>query len=435
MPKKEGKGVVLPIDWDTSRPNDRPSNISAAKARPFARLHDAHPLLSTFPMMQGETRLPLSHRHDSASSEVRGQRVAPANMPALRQGQKPWAPDIYAHTFVPDCFTGINRSAATLIVTPGVDSQDIPTYIASFAGSIFLTPRAKPEYLRGGPSDHDFSPRQLALHNYGAYFKDCLSLDLEARLPEVRSYDLFGVNLGSLDNVTYSLHVPGLKEGTPLVCFGDSLMLRQLVLHPRNNLPLGMDSWLAPGGGLHRAEVAPGFTGLQISAVVIGVDKTKDILYLRANGLQMSGRIMCNVSFVMQPRLIESLQRAIEDVGVEMKTQYTDLITARPSVENSNLSANKRPDVSFHASKTTSPSSGVAALPAVGFTDMSRQDSEPVHSSVRHTWLQRVLFPENQYGVLQTKLPSGKFSQDWYDKELNYEQKVRERSLCRQHTY
>ena len=386
MPKKEGKGRIFAIDWDTSRPDDRPSHASTSK-------------------------------------------VAPASTHSLRQGQKSWTPDIYAHTFVPDCFTGINRSAAILIVTPGVGSVDFAAYIASFAGSLFLSPRAKPEHLPRGPNDYNLSSKQLALRDYGAYFKNCLSLDLEARLPEIHSYDLFGVELGTLDNVTYSLNVPGLREGTPLVSFGDSVMLRQLVLDPRSNVPLGMDLWLAPGGGSHRAEIAPGFTGLQLSAVIVGVDKTKEILYIRANGLQMLGRIMCNVSFVIQPRLIESLQRAIEDVGVAMKTQHTESITTCPSVENNTLSAHKRPDVSFPASKDRSPSSRAGVPHTTDLTDVSAQDSGTNHSSVRHSWLQRVLFPAEQHGVLQTKLPSGKFSQDWFDKELNYEQKVGKQSL------
>ena len=43
-------------------------------------------------------------------------------------------------------------------------------------------------------------------------------------------------------------------------------------------------------------------------------------------------------------------------------------------------------------------------------------------------WLERMLFPIERNAVKRKTLPSGKFRQAWYRKNLNYEQMVR--SLC-----
>lgn len=216
---------------------------------------------------------------------------------------------------------------------------------------------------------------------YESFFEDCLSLDLEARVPEIRSYDLFGATLELKDYVhqMYSLKVTGLKENTPLVSLGDRIMLRQLILDPTTRLPHGMSLWLAPGGGLSRGEPAPGFTGYQISAVVLGVDSFNETLFMRASGIEQAYTIVCNVSFVVQPRLIESVQRAVKDIAQELNIQSGDL-------------------------------GGTEA------TKAALRDSKP--------WLQRVLFPEEAYGIQQRQPPSARFSQTWFDPKLNYEQQV-----------
>lgn len=128
-------------------------------------------------------------------------------------------------------------------MTPAIESIDFENLIASFAGSRFLSvlePFAFPEF-----NSRTSSPKgSLRPSIYGQYFGEALVLDREARTPDIRSYDLFGVTLELRDHSqqVYSLAVPGIREGTPLVSLGASIMLRQLLLDPATNLPRGMNA-------------------------------------------------------------------------------------------------------------------------------------------------------------------------------------------------
>ncbi|KAL8808088.1 MAG: hypothetical protein Q9200_004430 [Gallowayella weberi] len=216
-----------------------------------------------------------------------------------------WKPDIYAHAYVPEAFLTVNASPAILLTSTPVPAIDFVTYTATFAGSLLLPPlNAVQIPMFDGASPVD-SIDYLKINNYGQHQSDCLVLDLEAQIPEIRTYDMFGVQLDVVDRAqeTYSLQVPGLSENAPRVAFGDNVMVRQLVMDPSTKLPL--------------APPASGSTGFQISAVVVAIERPKEIIHLRINGFTPH-LLKCNVSFIVQTRWIKSLQRAVDILAVEL---------------------------------------------------------------------------------------------------------------------
>ena len=56
--------------------------------------------------------------------------------------------------------------------------------------------------------------------------------------------------------------------------------------------------------------------------------------------------------------------------------------------------------------------------------DMVIQTMDQGDQDGQNQWLRKMLFPRLSDGVRQTGLPSGTFKQEWYDRNLNYEQMV-----------
>ena len=301
-----------------------------------------------------------------------------------RIAKQQWRPDIFVHAFVPKSLTAINDSPAFLDKTTTGKGIDFEAYSSTFAASQFLPASVEPSSWQSSLVPLVDRLDYLSPVRYGQYFRDCLLLDLEAQVPELRSYDLFKVPLETLRvGHSYRLKVPGVREETPSVNLGDYILLRQLILDPVTHLPQGMDAWLAPGGGCSRGEPAPGFTKIQIRALVTAIDKINESLVIDVNGRIVPGLPVCNVSFVAQPSLVESLHRAVEDVSKELPSQSA-MATATPRETSGNLSSER----------------------------------------IRTRWVRSMLFPSEANGLQQTTLPSATFSQTWFDTGLNYEQKV-----------
>ena len=411
MKTKGHKEIELPIDWDISKPNpsifqipDRskknlliphnvPNGEKGVQTAPMTSIgsqkkdHDSDDILSGSRQDRALFKDPMIDYQDSAG----------------KRATKPqWQPDLYVHAFVPKSLTAINQSPAAVVYTPPIEGVDFGEYVSTFAGSQFLSAPAPLPFPKSGNWPLVDSLEYLKPQTYGQFFEENLALDIEARIPEIRSYDLFRTILEprDLQQQLYTLTVPGIRENTPFVSFGDSIMLRQLILDPATKLPMGMDSWLAPGGGFERGEQAPGFTGYQLNAVIVGIDKSSELLFIRAHGIIWVEPVVCNVSFVVQARLIESLQRAAADIAKELEPkkssgERTKIATRSTSRFDTNLTENR--------------------------TIEDVQLGEPSESS----WLRRILFPEEANGIQQTTLPSFIFSQSWFDEGLNYEQKVR----------
>ena len=341
---------------------------------------------------------------------------------ASRGNSQQWRPDVYVPAFTPQYLKAINDAPAYLVTTRPVDGIDFGKYVSTFAGTHFLPTLDKPPYPSVDENLPVNSLDRLLPENYKQYFRDCLVLDLEAQIPECRSYDLFGETLELRNHAqqTYLLKVPGVREGTPPVDFGDSVMLRQLILNPDIKLP-------------------PGFSGVQIQAIVVGIDKANEALILKANGLASLGPPVCNVSFVVQDSLVQSLQRAVTDVQQELgrgtgstKSSKTSKDTAieyitdyrlvnkdkMTEARNSNDATDCRPAGFQPQSSLSVP---VDRSPS---TETSQENSTSSECPTTGSWLRAMLFPSKSNGIQQKTFPSARFTQTWFDTSLNYEQKA-----------
>lgn len=127
---------------------------------------------------------------------------------------------------------------------------------------------------------------------------------------------------------------------------------------------------------------------------MVAVDKKNEQLQLRAQRVNTSLPLVFNVSFVVQARQIDRLYCAILDIASELNPQSPT--TASP---------NQKSLAPSHRS-----TEGDAGL-----------------MKAETTWLHCSLFPNNTHGVPLKGLPSGSFRQAWYDKDLNFEQMVRDK--------
>ena len=353
----------------------RPSMVSSNSSRKLAKAQ-----------LESGTVISSSGAKDAPQVDLADQQLSSSSQPEVTEqiAKQQWRPDIFVHAFVPKSLTAINDSPAYLDNTVSGKGVDFEAYTSTFAATRFLPASVEPSLWQSSPIPLVDRIDHLSSLNYGRYFRDCLLLDLEAQVPELRSYDLFKVLLETLHmGQRYRLKVPGLREGTPSVNLGDFILLRQLILDPVTQLPQGMDAWLAPGGGCSRGEPAPGFTKVQIRALVTAIDKTNESLIIDVNGRIIPGMLVCNVSFIAQPSLVESLHRAVEDVSQEVSNQFATATIMDLEVSRSLLSEN-----------------------------------------IHNKWLRYMLFPLEANGLQQTTLPSATFSQTWFDRALNYEQKV-----------
>ena len=357
---------------------------------------------------------------------------------ASRGNSQQWRPDVYVQAFVPQSLKAINDAPASLVTTRPIDGIDFGKYVSTFAGTHFLPTLDKPPYPSVDGNLPVDSLDRLLPENYEQYFTDCLVLDLEAQIPEYRSYDLFGVLLELLDHAQqiYLLKVPGVREGTPSVDFGDSVMLRQLILNPVTKSPRGMDLWLTPGVGRDRGTPCPGFTGIQIQATVVGIDRANEALRLKINGLMLLGTPVCNVSFVVQASLVQSMQRAVADVQQELgrgtgsaKSPKTSKDTAIEHITdyrlvNKDKMTEARNSTDCRPSGFQPQSSLSVTVDRSPSTETSRENSASSECPTTGSWLRAMLFPSKSNGIQQKALPSARFTQTWFDTSLNYEQKV-----------
>ncbi|KAL8681478.1 MAG: hypothetical protein Q9186_002424 [Xanthomendoza sp. 1 TL-2023] len=416
------------------------------------------PAASQKPLLKNGEDVMSAHDAQNASSVTK-------SSGHIQESDSQWKPDIYARAYVPEAFLAVNASPAILLTSIPVPAIDFVTYTATFAGSLLLPPLGSvqiPMFDGATPVD---SIDRLKINNYGQHQSDCLVLDLEAQVPEIRTYDMFGVQLDVVDRAqeTYSLQVPGLSENAPRVAFGDNVMVRQLVMDPSTKLPL--------------APPASGSTGFQISAVVVALERPKETIHLRINGFTPH-LLKCNVSFIVQTRWIKSLQRAVDVLAVELSASQkyastTASTTQTPEDSVSSIEHDfgpigtpvqspplraKQDYFGTVKAPTKSPAMrarldyfGTANTPMMSPT-LTRQDcfgaiGSPIRSPTvdeprshfqrqpckvlldatmqysNQAWLRRMLFPNDSDGVTQRSLPQGTFKRSWFDRHLNHEQR------------
>jgi len=337
-----------------------------------------------------------------------------------------WKPDVYARAYVPESLIAVNRSPATFALSKARGGIDYHSYISSFAGSQFLRP-----YVPAAPLDWHFfnqvadPSHTLSPEDYFKHFQNCLNWEWKEQLAEYRSYDMFRVRVSyhDVNNNIYSLVVPGLREGTPRIVIGDTVLLRQLRLD-HTMLPRLMSQWMAPGGGQQRGEPAPGFTGFQHCAAVWGIDKPRDILLLRIDNLVPESMIF-NVSFAAPIEMVQAMQRAMSVIhGILNQKSVRTSPLPTSGVQQIDASLVPRlPQAVTHIPDQNRP----GALRFVGSATATSENISSTHSRSPRLedcsqWVSCMLFPTEIDGIVQLELPKGHFRQVWYDTQLNYEQ-------------
>ena len=302
-----------------------------------------------------------------------------------------WRPDVYVHSFIPEAFTAINKCPSIPVITKPVEGIDFPKYVHALYGQRFLRALPIPQTLKWNDSISADQPLQLDAPGYGQYFQGCMTLDNLAQEHEIRSFDIFGAKLTLLDRakLIFTVKVPGLREDAPSVKFGDSVFLRQWVEKTVRPLELGMYGWLPASNS------CPGFTGYENNAVIVGVDRITSTLHIQAYGILDSPQIRCNIIFARQAHLTQSVQLAVFDVANELQKTAND---AKREVLHG-----KYPVSSFDA------------------TNLQPNGHNRPFSSTN--WLRNMLFPTEEFGIIQEGLTSINFPQKWVDLALNYEQK------------
>ena len=284
----------------------------------------------------------------------------------------PWEVNIYAKDFVPRAITAINESLVTVIPATTSIHIDYAAYIGAFAGSLFLSPLPKIVPPPLGQKFPSLLSQTVTPETYKTFFEECLAQEVDAYAADVRRHSMYCAALSVRDgeHPLYSLSVPGVRDDSPAIILGQTVLLRQLILDPKTQLPRGMDAWCTPGGGYSLGLPAPGFTGFELQAVVHAIDKAHEKIFLQIDGLIHGLPLLCNVVFVATLDFLYEMHRAVT-----------------------------------HAALNLNPDGSKSA------------------------WLHHMLFPVVEYGKHQESLPSVIFDASWYDKQLNHEQKVRRKLL------
>ncbi|KAL8927036.1 MAG: hypothetical protein Q9208_002581 [Pyrenodesmia sp. 3 TL-2023] len=355
-------------------------------------------------------RLSPAKRKNATSADGSQRSVQQDNEAHRALDEPQWKPDIYAHAYVPDAFLAVNKSPAILLSSTPVMAINFAQYTSTFASPLFLPPLSSlqaPTFDGAMPVD---SIDNLSIENYEQHLSDCLVLDLEAQIPEIRTYDMFGVQLAVVDRVQelYSLHVPGLRESTPRVAFGDNVMTRWIKSLQRAIGNVAAELTAAkertsntlsviqtPEDSVSSPEHDFGPIGTPIKSPPI---RSRPDRFGAATAPLRSPKVARNGYFGALGTPVKSPEFERQDYfGSMVPPPQGDLDTSR---SHRMKEAKQFPQRAFHISAPDTP---------VKYTNQS--------------WIRRMTFPEESDGVIQKSLPQGTFKRSWFDRNLNYEQK------------
>ena len=275
--------------------------------------------------------------------------------------------DVYALNYVAQYFKAINESPAQIRSSIGLPSVKYAQYIASFAGFSLLQPLDPficPS-LDYAPPVGVIPVKDVDRKNYGAYLNINMHYELHAQKTELQDYNLYAIPflVQNPAQSLYSFTIPGIRESTPRVDLGDTVLVRPWVCVPHEGLAELAREWYAIGGP-KGVRLAPGFSGWEYRAVVWGLQRSKEQVVLRLDGFPPGFTRFCNISFIVQDQKCSPLYSAIARVA-----------------------------------------------------RLLQEEATPTH------WLQGMLFPAEKHGVFQNTLSKGSFDLPWYDKQLNFEQR------------
>lgn len=162
------------------------------------------------------------------------------------------------------------------------------------------------------PKPHGLSPEQtisttfegdLAASAYSAFFGAAISAEVKALAEQCLDFDMYQVQIhpavADPRPSTYLLHVPGLRENSLRIEFGDVVQLRPIRIGKKQVS-------LRNANG----QVLPHATTKQYNAMVWNIDRMREMLTLRIDSLHQSSALF-NVRFTVQSERMDALQRSV----------------------------------------------------------------------------------------------------------------------------
>lgn len=333
--------------------------------RQRAHLREANsPQTPKYPVAIQETAIQLPKRGVALSTSATSQR-SPSVLHTFADSSSS-SLDVYAINYVPQFLRAINECPAQIRCSTGLRSINYAQYIGSFAGFSLLQPLVPfvcPSIGRGPLAELVTVP-DLDQQNYGGYLCSRMIHELRAQTTELREYGLYSIPFDIADPVQglYSFIIPGIRENSPRIDLGDTVLIRPWSCLPHEGLANLARVWYATNGP-HGGRLAPGFSGWEYRAVVWGLQRSKERVVLRLDGFAPDTIRICNITFIVQDHKYSPLYSAIAKVA---RVLLQDLLPPQ--------------------------------------------------------WLRSILFPIEDHGVLQSTLSKGSFDLPWYDKHLNFEQ-------------
>ncbi|KAK0300280.1 hypothetical protein LTS00_001352 [Friedmanniomyces endolithicus] len=275
---------------------------------------------------------------------------------------RPSGLDVYARPYIPQILKSVNQLAARSVYSELVLWIDYAQYTHSFAGTRFLPADAPQPSTQTDQSD---LANRLAQHlepkRYYSHFSNALVQEVQHLQHECEEHALYKVTLFQAPSdprpAMFWLHVPGLREMRLRVEIGDSVLLRQIHFGMRGEI---LEAPLLTYRQDQPVLLSP-YINLQYHSVIWGIDRLKERLTVRVDGLQPTSMVF-NASFTIQGARLGALHKAVADVDHLLAT-----------------------------SKAT-------------------------------RWMTSMLFPDSSFGLMQTTLNKGTIDWEPHDSELNYEQ-------------
>lgn len=106
-------------------------------------------------------------------------------------------------------------------------------------------------------------------------------------------------DIADLSQNLYRFIIPGIRENSPRVDLGDTVLVRPWICINPEGLVEAAKSWYAAGGA-KCGTFAPAFSGVEYRAVVWGLQRSKEEVVLRLDGFLPSSNRNCNLIFIMQ---------------------------------------------------------------------------------------------------------------------------------------
>lgn len=239
-------------------------------------------------------------------------------------GKVAWEYDVYATPFVPSHLQAINLEEPGAVVrSRSRHWLNYPVYTATFAGSSFLPERPTnvPEL---GIKDTD---EVLTARSYFHRLTALWELECTAKALENKGNSMYKVVLGSGQHPNnrdpmWIMSVPGLRDDDPFLEKGDVLQLRQLWVDATNNLMLVPMQIADRFGFTHLQERC--WTGVQYNAIILSVNRRKELVYLQAEGLAPLSMgnlstLTVNATIPMKHSSLEAQRMSLVRISVELE--------------------------------------------------------------------------------------------------------------------